>query len=383
MAGRVVGAHESSAAGRTTSSCAGSVRRPLRPNGGGVAAASTTPPTGLSRSASGLHHNLPAMAAGDCHAAAPPGCASQAVAPGLAALAAGASGVRPAGGGGGGGGGGDAAAQRAAAPREAAPGDASKVRVLFLSEGNVCRSVYAEAVLRRLLAARGLEAFYECESKATQQYNVGEAPDSRAAEVAESEGLELRQGFQARYYEPARDVVDFDLLLVMDKVTSPCCTPFSQSLSSITAIAASWRTVNEHADTPSNTQRDAQQLKCDAAASMQFNASDVLKEVSVYDTISPGANYSSRVRRLGEFARTRTIKDIDDPLYGNMQGPEELDALRDVLADVQCSCAGLVDKLEEIRSILAEGEAFKQGVAKALQGMEAMDWLVPPMLQKR
>eukprot|EP00850_Spirogloea_muscicola_P021702 SM000258S09118 [mRNA] locus=s258:23636:26742:- [translate_table: standard] len=305
------------------------------------------------------------MAAGDCHAAAPPGCASQAVAPGLAALAAGASGVRPSGaaaaadagaeqvapqsggdGGGGGGGGSFDVSSNCVSPvfrsspslarqqdgREGvAPGDASKVRILFLSEGNVCRSVYAEAVLRRLLAARGLEAFYECESKATQQYNVGEAPDSRAAEVAAEEGLELRQGFQARYYEPARDVVDFDLLLVMDK----------------------------------------------------FNASDVLKEVSVYDTITPGANYSSRVRRLGEFARTRTIKDIDDPLYGNMQGPEELDALRDVLADVQCSCAGLVDKLEEIRPALADGEAFKQGVAKALQGMEAMDWLVPPMLQKR
>eukprot|EP00850_Spirogloea_muscicola_P011292 SM000069S20729 [mRNA] locus=s69:600082:603228:+ [translate_table: standard] len=346
MAGRVEGPHESSAAGRNTSSCAGSVRRPLRPNDGGVAAASTTPPTGLSRSASGLHHGLPAMAAGDCHAAALPGCASQAAAPGLAAIVAGASGVTPGGGGGGGGGGSFDVSSNCVSPvfrsspalarqqdgREGvAPADASKVRVLFLSEGNVCRSVYAEAVLRRLLAARGLEAFYDCESKATQQYNVGEAPDSRAAEVAESEGLELRQGFQARYYDPARDVVDFDLLLVMDK----------------------------------------------------FNASDVLKEVSVYDTINPGANYSSRVRRLGEFARTRTIKDIDDPLYGNMQGPEELDALRDVLADVQCSCAGLVDKLEEIRSTLAEGKAFKQGVAKALQGMEAMDWLVPPMLQKR
>jgi len=55
----------------------------------------------------------------------------------------------------------------------------------------------------------------------------------------------------------------------------------------------------------------------------QFNAADVLKEVSVFDTVDPGARYSSKVWRLGDFCKLREIGDIDDPLYGNMGGADE------------------------------------------------------------
>lgn len=44
------------------------------------------------------------------------------------------------------------------------------------------------------------------------------------------------------------------------------------------------------------------------ALCLQFNASDVLKEISVYDTIDSKGRYSVRVRRLGEFCRNRHVR---------------------------------------------------------------------------
>ena len=52
-------------------------------------------------------------------------------------------------------------------------------------------------------------------------------------------------------------------------------------------------------------------------------------QVSVYDTISKGIQYTKRVRRLGEFhpdlgpSKATDGQDIDDPLYGNVGGAEE------------------------------------------------------------
>jgi hypothetical protein len=40
---------------------------------------------------------------------------------------------------------------------------------------------------------------------------------------------------------------------------------------------------------------------------LQFNASDVLKEVTVYEAIDKEGRYSYKVRRLGEFCRKRTV----------------------------------------------------------------------------
>lgn len=41
----------------------------------------------------------------------------------------------------------------------------TKVRVLLLSEGNVCRSVYAEAIFNSLIEEHGMQDFVECASK--------------------------------------------------------------------------------------------------------------------------------------------------------------------------------------------------------------------------
>lgn len=205
-----------------------------------------------------------------------------------------------------------------------------KVRVLFVSEGNVCRSVYAEAIFNSLIEENGMREFVECASKGSRDYNVDESPDPRAVAVAEEMGVKLPEGAVARVFNCQADIVLFDLLVVMDK----------------------------------------------------FNASDVLKEVTVYEAIDKEARYTHKVRRLGEFCRTKKMEDIDDPLYGNMGGPEELVLLRESYDDIRASCEGLMQTIMEIQAGLQDSETLKQGVGRSLGEMKSLDWLVPPMLQK-
>lgn len=115
--------------------------------------------------------------------------------------------------------------------------------MLFLSEGNVCRSVYAEAIFNALIEEHAMQDFVECASKvappsptpslqtksfglcssvtslqASRDYNVGESPDPRAVAVADELGLKLPEEAAARVFECQSDIVLFDLLVVMDKV---------------------------------------------------------------------------------------------------------------------------------------------------------------------
>ncbi len=75
---------------------------------------------------------------------------------------------------------------------EARESDASpdRVRLLFVSESNVCRSVLAEAIMADLLEAHGLAHVVSCESRASKDYNIGEPPDAALQQVAAE--LELR-----------------------------------------------------------------------------------------------------------------------------------------------------------------------------------------------
>lgn len=53
-------------------------------------------------------------------------------------------------------------------------------------------------------------------------------------------------------------------------------------------------------------------------------------QISVFDTINKSGKYSQKVRRLGEFhpilskERGSEAQDIEDALYGNVGGEEEL-----------------------------------------------------------
>lgn len=58
--------------------------------------------------------------------------------------------------------------------------------------------------------------------------------------------------------------------------------------------------------------------------------------------------------------------------------------MRAILRDITEACEGLMDFLEKLRD--AEGgqdNSLRSKLTAAVQDMESVDWLVPPMLQKR
>ena len=91
----------------------------------------------------------------------------------------------------------------------------SKLRVLLVCMGNICRSPTAEAVLRQRLAAGGLGLQIEVDSAGTGGWHTGEAPDSRAQRHALLRGYDLSRLRARRVVE--EDFERFDLLLAMDE----------------------------------------------------------------------------------------------------------------------------------------------------------------------
>jgi protein-tyrosine phosphatase len=86
-------------------------------------------------------------------------------------------------------------------------------RLLFVCLGNICRSPTAEAMMRALVAERGLDGEIEVDSAGTGGWHAGQPPDSRAREAARARGVALTG--VARQVTAA-DFEDFDLLLAMD-----------------------------------------------------------------------------------------------------------------------------------------------------------------------
>ena len=54
----------------------------------------------------------------------------------------------------------------------------------------------------------------------TRDYNIGEGPDVSVQAAAQSMGLELRNDFKAQHINYEEDIVNFDVILVMDKYTA-------------------------------------------------------------------------------------------------------------------------------------------------------------------
>ena len=90
----------------------------------------------------------------------------------------------------------------------------SRIRVLMVCTGNICRSPTAEGVLRRKLADAGLDERVEVESAGTVDYHAGSPPDHRAQQSALRRGYDLSRQ-RARQLR-ASDFERFDLLLAMD-----------------------------------------------------------------------------------------------------------------------------------------------------------------------
>lgn len=205
------------------------------------------------------------------------------------------------------------------------------LQILLLSETNICRSPVAEAMLRAELQRVGLGGTVECASKAVRSYAVGEEVPQSVRDACQLRGLSDVDGHKAALWNPEWDVVDFDLILAVDR----------------------------------------------------YVAADAMKEVSVWDTIQKEVEYCFKIRGLYEFDIVG--QDIDDPLYGNVGGDEERAALEDTFDALQKAVSALVARLVE--TLGAEESLSREEAVGALETMlDAMgefDWNAPPMLRKR
>ena len=91
----------------------------------------------------------------------------------------------------------------------------SKVKVLFVCMGNICRSPTAHGVFRQLVEQEGLAGQIEIDSAGTHAYHVGESPDARAQSTAARRGIDISD-LKARRAETA-DFEEYDYILAMDQ----------------------------------------------------------------------------------------------------------------------------------------------------------------------
>ena len=91
----------------------------------------------------------------------------------------------------------------------------SRVRVLFVCMGNICRSPTAHGVFQALIEEQELGDRIEVDSAGTHGYHIGTPPDPRSQATAVARGVDL-SGLRARRFV-SRDFHDFDYLLAMDR----------------------------------------------------------------------------------------------------------------------------------------------------------------------
>lgn len=88
-------------------------------------------------------------------------------------------------------------------------------RLLFVCQGNICRSPLAEGVFAHMAAEAGLGDAFHLDSAGTAGWNVGNPPDSRALAVAAARGIDISH---LRARQVTRDDFGrFDLVLAMDE----------------------------------------------------------------------------------------------------------------------------------------------------------------------
>ena len=88
------------------------------------------------------------------------------------------------------------------------------MRVLFVCQGNICRSPTAEGVLRYKLREAGLADQVEVASAGTGDWHVGSAPDKRSQAAAKKRGYDLSA--QRAQQVTRADFAEYDLILAMD-----------------------------------------------------------------------------------------------------------------------------------------------------------------------
>jgi protein-tyrosine phosphatase len=89
-------------------------------------------------------------------------------------------------------------------------------RVCFVCLGNICRSPMADAVMRSMVRAAGLDGRLEACSAGTGVWHIGEPADDRALDALARRGYDA-SGHRARGFA-ASWFADHDLVLAFDRL---------------------------------------------------------------------------------------------------------------------------------------------------------------------
>ena len=90
----------------------------------------------------------------------------------------------------------------------------SKVKVLFVCLGNICRSPLAEAIFKTKISRKQLDHLVEADSCGTSNYHIGDLPDPRTIANAKKNGVTIHH--RGRQLTP-QDIAYYDFVVVMDK----------------------------------------------------------------------------------------------------------------------------------------------------------------------
>ena len=91
----------------------------------------------------------------------------------------------------------------------------SRISVLFVCMGNICRSPLAEGVFLHKINQRGMADRFRVESAGTGGWHAGSRPDPGSVRIAGKHGIVLPS--RARVVEPS-DFDAFDHILCMDRI---------------------------------------------------------------------------------------------------------------------------------------------------------------------
>ncbi|TVQ39593.1 MAG: low molecular weight phosphotyrosine protein phosphatase [Spirochaetaceae bacterium] len=86
--------------------------------------------------------------------------------------------------------------------------------VMFVCQGNICRSPLAQALFENRLEKRGIARRYRVDSTGVSSYHAGESSDRRMRETAARRGVRVDHRARA---VTRRDLEEFDLILAMDR----------------------------------------------------------------------------------------------------------------------------------------------------------------------
>lgn len=92
----------------------------------------------------------------------------------------------------------------------------SRVRVLFVCLGNICRSPMAEGVFRQMTEEAGLSAWFDIDSAGTSGWHEGEPAEKRAFAAAKKRGYDLSSCVSRPVHW--QDYDHFDYIIAMDRV---------------------------------------------------------------------------------------------------------------------------------------------------------------------